>query len=137
MNSQPKEDKHHNFGEYKYTQSDIVCEIKRFAEYINENAEECVNRYFTTNQNIYDKLYAQGKLTKSFDFNYATLFSIITELSSSDNYKPKLDYPDSEPLNTEPITKYVIDYDTGLPGGESTTVYDKENKTFITTYAPL
>lgn len=117
------------YTEYKYTEQDIITELKRVAEYITQNAECDVEEHYKKMRAVYTKLHAEGHVDGEYQ---GTSISHILEaimINYCSSYQ-KLDYPESEKLNTTAFKQSVIDYDTGMPN-TLTTVYDKEKKTFV------
>lgn len=125
------------YTEYKYTEQDIVTELKRVAEYIVQNAESNVKEHYKTMRNVYTNLRAKGHVDGEYQGTSISniLEAIMINYCSSDQ---KLDYPESVKLNAKPVDKTVIDYDTGMPAHDiGSTVYDKEKKAFVTVNNPL
>lgn len=120
------------YTEYKYTEQDIVVELKRVAEYITLNAESSVKEHYKTMRDVYKRLCAKGHVDGEYQGTSLSniLETIMINYCSSEQ---KLDYPESEKLNISAFKQAIIDYDTGMPISEAlTTVYDKEKKSFVT-----
>lgn len=125
------------YTDYKYTEQDIVAELKRIAEYIAQNAEANAKAYYKTMRGVYANLRAKGHVDG--EYQGSSISNVLEEIMI--NYcscEQKLDYPESEKLNTSAFKKAIIDYDTGMPFHDTVaTVYDKEKKAFVTVNNPI
>ncbi len=117
-----------NFDDYKYSRADSVTELKRFAQFIIDNAERITNDHFD-NFDSTNKAFVDKGLIKESPQPAMSLSNQMYKFEAEYGFTTqKLDYPNSEVYNTKPIPYVEINYNSGMPKANFNMVYDSTTK---------